>query len=228
MGCSGSKSTGVDSQSTSKIVLHYFVVRVRAEPIRLLLHYGGIKFEDKRYTMEQWMEMTKKGEFRGPFGVLPYVEYNGEILGQSIAILRFAARSVGAFGENAVETAQADSIADTVTELVEPLSGLLLMKPDDMEEQLKTLYAATIVTSMKMLENQISTTNDGKTGYLVGKKITHADFMVFNIMETIEKTYQKDDLDIYAEFPLLKGHRDLIKNLPQLQKYLNSRPDLPL
>lgn len=34
--------------------VHYFPVRARGEAIRLLLHFKGVKFEDVRYTFEEW------------------------------------------------------------------------------------------------------------------------------------------------------------------------------
>jgi len=37
-----------------KVVLTYFDVRARAELTRLILKAGGVDFEDKRITGEQW------------------------------------------------------------------------------------------------------------------------------------------------------------------------------
>lgn len=231
MGCSGSKSTATGNQSPKnkpKIVLHYFATRGRAEPIRLIMHYGGISFEDKRCTLEQYTEIKQKDQYLGPFGRLPYVEYNGEIVAQSIAIMRFAARATGVLGENSLETLCADSLSETFASAVADLSLIVFAKGDDTEEKLKAIYEAEVEPSMKTAEKAISEVNDGKTGYIVGKKITYADFVLFNYMETVEKAFKKEDKDVYADFPLLKGHRDLIKGLPQLKAYLDSRPDTPV
>ena len=40
-----------------KIVLTYFDGRGRAEPIRMCLAHGGIKFEDKRVEQAQWPQL---------------------------------------------------------------------------------------------------------------------------------------------------------------------------
>ena len=39
-----------------KIKLTYFEFRARGEIIRILLHYGGLQFEDKKIKREEWPE----------------------------------------------------------------------------------------------------------------------------------------------------------------------------
>jgi hypothetical protein len=43
--------------------LHYFHSRGRAEPTRLIFAAAGVKYEDIRYTSEEWQKI-KQGEFR--------------------------------------------------------------------------------------------------------------------------------------------------------------------
>jgi hypothetical protein len=40
-----------------KYKLSYFGVKALGEPIRLLLSYGGIEFEDYRFEREQWLQL---------------------------------------------------------------------------------------------------------------------------------------------------------------------------
>lgn len=42
--------------------LHYFNITALGEPIRWLLKYGGVEFEDVRYEFDEWAEV-KKSEF---------------------------------------------------------------------------------------------------------------------------------------------------------------------
>lgn len=43
--------------------LHYFNLDARAELIRLLLAYGGIEYEDVRYSFDEWPKIKETGEF---------------------------------------------------------------------------------------------------------------------------------------------------------------------
>lgn len=37
----------------------YFDIKALAEPIRFLFHYGGIEFEDYRYSGDEWKNELK-------------------------------------------------------------------------------------------------------------------------------------------------------------------------
>ena len=41
----------------ANIKLHYFDVRARAEAARWILEYAGAKYEDIRYSIEEWPEI---------------------------------------------------------------------------------------------------------------------------------------------------------------------------
>ncbi|XP_017875129.1 glutathione S-transferase 1-like, partial [Ceratina calcarata] len=68
--------------------LTYFNVTGLAEPIRLLLHQSGIKFEDIRFDFEEWPKIKPTT----PLGQVPVLEIDGKPFVQSKAIARFIAR----------------------------------------------------------------------------------------------------------------------------------------
>ncbi|XP_077992743.1 putative glutathione S-transferase 6 [Glandiceps talaboti] len=238
MGCGDSKSTSVESSNKPtdqknaasdkpKIVLYYFNFRARAEVIRLILHYGGVPFEDKRITFEEWGEMTKNNAYRGPLGQLPYAELDGEVICQTAALVRLAARKVGICGENDWETAKADSLVDTEQEALLKVGSAYLGPEGEREEKLKEIATNIIPGYLARMEKTLES-NDGGNGFFVGKKITHADFMVYSKMDTvinIAKMHGKDS--VLDSYPLLKAHYTKMSALPQLQEYLKNRPDAP-
>ena len=75
--------------SQDKVTLMYFNGPGRAELARLALHAGGIAFEDKRLTMEEFGALKTDKEKPGPgqkFGSLPILIHGDLQLAQSQAI----------------------------------------------------------------------------------------------------------------------------------------------
>ena len=52
-----------------------------------------------------------------PLGVMPVLEYDGEVLSQSKTIARFLAKEFGIAGKTNLEQAKADMIVDMVTDI---------------------------------------------------------------------------------------------------------------
>merc|ERR1711892_1306024 len=83
------------------VKLTYFDLRARAELCRLLLAYGGIKYEDERIP-PPWDPATTWSTLKPttPFGQLPILRWDNEELCQSMACARFIAREVGLAGNS--------------------------------------------------------------------------------------------------------------------------------
>ena len=76
MGC-GSSTSATSSAQWKDVKLTYFDLRGRAETIRLLLHYNGIQFQDKRVTNEEWAKL-KPSELNRPLR-MQRVEYKPKV-----------------------------------------------------------------------------------------------------------------------------------------------------
>ena len=69
----------------TKLKLTYFDFHGgRGEPARLALSIGGIPFEDDRVQFTDW----ERRKTDTPFGALPVLEVDGQVLAQSNAINR--------------------------------------------------------------------------------------------------------------------------------------------
>ena len=74
----------------AQIKLTYFNLRARAEPARLVLAYAGAKYEDVRLPApwenpKPWADLKPNT----PYGQCPLLEWDGEVIAQSMAITRF-------------------------------------------------------------------------------------------------------------------------------------------
>merc|ERR1712045_214350 len=101
------------------VKLTYFNLKARGEPCRLLLAYGGIKYEDERIP-PPWDPTSTWGTLKPstPFGQLPLLQWGDEVICQSMACARFIAREVGLAGNNNMESAQVDEIIDVIQDLI--------------------------------------------------------------------------------------------------------------
>ena len=67
-----------------EVKLHYFDGQAKGELIRVIMSVGGIEFEDKRFSFEEWPEHKPNT----PFGQMPVLFWDGEEIAQSMAIAR--------------------------------------------------------------------------------------------------------------------------------------------
>ncbi|VDK67343.1 unnamed protein product [Anisakis simplex] len=119
--------------------LIYFDLRYLAECARQIFRYKGVEFEDVRVRREDWPALkTSKYSIilrktvlqmnhqiscvsfpETPFGKLPILEVNGEVISQSYAINRFLAHQFGLAGTSPFEEALVDSVADAHKDFLE-------------------------------------------------------------------------------------------------------------
>ena len=160
------------------IKLHYFNVYSRGEPIRMILHYNKVQFEDIRINPAHWGE--KKNTY--PNGKLPLLEIDGKQMTQSRAILRYLAQLYGQYPTDIFELYQAESVLDFVEDITYSISPLFLKfmrdpekKTDAIEEHFKNILPGLITPISNLLKQ-----NTTGSGFFIGKSITIADFAVVN------------------------------------------------
>lgn len=77
----------------NELSLYYLPLRARAEPIRMMLYYSNIPFNDITVTMLEWTNGVKENTTIAPFGQLPsLVLPSGLTLAQSGSINRYVSK----------------------------------------------------------------------------------------------------------------------------------------
>merc|ERR1739842_59914 len=97
----------------SNIKLTYFNGRGRGETARLILAYAGKEYEDRRVSFEDMPSLKPSL----PFGQLPVLEVDGDMIGQSMAIARFLANQYGIAGSSNLVKAQVDDVVDVMNDV---------------------------------------------------------------------------------------------------------------
>jgi len=193
--------------------LKYFNSRGLGEMSRLIFAYAGVDYEDVRLERgPQWDEFKPKT----PFGVMPLLEVDGVVIGQSRAIARFLGRQFGLSGKNNLESARCDMLVDQLFDLYVPLRGWHLEQDATKKaELLKEFYAGPVTVFLDALQKFLQ-----PNGYFVGDGITWADLALANGFWTLTQL----NPTVLDKYPPIKSFTDRVLNLPKIKAWIDKRP----
>jgi len=203
--------------------LHYFNMRARAELARLVFAYAGVDYDDVRVSYEgddkigDWSDIKA----RAPFGQLPVLEVDGVIMGQSMTIARYLAKKFGLAGATDMEHALADMYVDSVSDLFTAYIPIFYESDAAKKAQmLSDLVNKNIVPHVTRVESQLEK-NGGL--YLVGKSFTWADLAHLDFLSNYVDQYP----EILKNAPLMKSLLERLANVPNVKKWIGTRPKTP-
>lgn len=144
-------------------------------------------------------------------------------MGQSFAIARYLAKTYDLAGTDDFERAQLDSYADYVKDINNELRpyffALMGLEKGDRDELYKTVFKPVLEKHMPILEERLKGSNSG----FFGKNVSWVDFFVASFTETLENHGK----DIIGGYKILLDHKNRVYALPELEKYLSTRPKTP-
>merc|ERR1711976_53697 len=203
----------------SGMKLIYYNGRGRAETIRLVFALAGKEFDDHRIKPEDMPALKPTL----PFGQVPVLEHNGEMMGQSMTIARFVAREFGLAGDTNLEAAHVDEIVDVITDFQNALYDVFFTKDEELKkEKKKKVYEETIPTSLKNLEKKVEQRGGD---FFIGKKVTWAEMHFFQIIDAL--IAEPESKEILEPYPKLKNLFESVQKIPNVAKYLKERPVTP-
>ena len=203
--------------------LGYFKIRGLAQPIRLLLNYAGVEFNEKFYEFGPGesladLESIRKFWLVDKFNLgldFPNVPYymDGDIkLSQSLAILRYVGRKHGLAATDDKAMARQDVVEQQIIDLrMAFIMQIIFNWTDDKEKQLKAINDI-IVPQLEQLEKFL-----GPNEWLL-VKISYVDFMAYETLDWIRKFNQQT----VEQFPNLKQYLSRFESLEPIKKYMSS------
>jgi len=205
--------------SPKQYKLTYFNGRGLAETTRLILAQAGVDYEDVRIEKDKWPELKPTM----PFGKVPVLEVDGEIISESRAIARFVAKENGLAGKDTLEAAKCDMLVDAFYDL---FSNMAKWRQETDEaakvEMFKFFATETVPPVLKSITTILE--KNGGSGYLVGDKVTWADIAVAYGLQGIDQLGPAHGIDVLANFPQLKSLIDRVLNLPNIKAWIDKRP----
>merc|ERR1711976_1010951 len=207
--------TSSDKMADADIKFQHFDLRVKGEPARLLLAYGGLKYQDDR-IVRPWDNMGPWSALKPtmPWGQLPCLNYNGQKICQSMTICRFLAREIGIAGRNSLEMAQVDEIIDVFSDGID--ATIKAWNSPNKREGLEQLTSQTFPTVLGQLERRLT---QGGGQFMVGNTFSWADLQVFYFCG-------KDFIcpNVLAKYPKLSNLVRRVGQMPNIKKWVESRP----
>ncbi len=199
---------------TTTYTVTYFDARGRAEPIRLLLSYAGVPFEDRGMSPDEWA----KAKADSPLGQLPFLteRRDGEtrVIPESMAILRHLARVHGLEGKTEDERVAADVAAEASLDARNAHSALRF-SPAWSDESAKAKFAVEVApTYLARLDQLLA----NRTWYAASAPLW-ADIYVYDTLDRLVAHWPS----ILASWPRLAAFHARVAALPQLSRYLATR-----
>ncbi|XP_012939046.1 probable glutathione S-transferase 7 [Aplysia californica] len=210
--------------ATSKVKLYYFDFRGRGELIRLVLAAGGKEFEDVRIPnpfqtdLRSWFRGFK---LKAPFGQAPWVEMDGKMYAQSLAIATFFAKEFGFYGRTNLERLVIDQVLQLIADLM--LLGRECFLVTDTFEKDNMILSCRQKESPRCLGYLEHLLEESGTGSFVGTELSLADLAVFDLTTG----FLAPLLPPLYPYPLLRALVDRVRTDHRVKGYVDTRPERP-
>jgi glutathione S-transferase len=194
-----------------RFVLTYFDSRGRAEQIRIFLAECGAQYTDTRVTDETWTSTPLREST--PLGVLPILEHNGRVFGESIGIMIYLAKIY--------ERWPTKPETETVAVMIMTASDDIRRVAYDVEHSDKEKSSQRLLEVLqeklprfeKLLE---------RDGFFTSGRLTAADICFWDVLDQIIN-FSPDAERIITSFTQIQLWRKRISELPRIAKYLATR-----
>ena len=203
----------------SKPLLAYWDIRGFAEPVRLLLEYGGIEYDQKKYVQGDgpgfdrscWMDV--KFSLGLDFPNLPYYIEGDFKITESWAIYRYVANKVGLVLTDPKEQALADMAQGVVHDFRSKFLGVCYRPGEGGFEAARISFLENL---NKPLEAFSAFLNGKK--WLAGGNLSYVDFAFAEILDHCRMM----NPNCYDKYPIIKDYLDRFFKLEKIHAYRSS------
>ena len=157
-----------------------------------------------------------------PLGQLPLLEVEGETLAQSVAIARYLARQHGLAGNTEIAAAQADMVIDSLADIMGPVAAMMRETDEQRKADMKTRFSTETLPGWLTMLERLLTRRGGK--YFAGGELTWADLAVFNVIDNMNGRLADFKIE---DYPNLENLTVMVRDLPNIKKWLQERPVTP-
>ncbi|CAG2170542.1 unnamed protein product [Oppiella nova] len=197
---------------STRPTLAYWAARGTAQPIRYLLKYAGVDFNDKRYdgdNKDSWFSV--KPNLGLEFPNLPYYTDGDIKLTQSLAILRYLGRKHRLVATDDQTLARQDMAEQQIEDM---RIGFMLniVYTDNSEAKMVDYMTGTLKSHLDLLVKFL-----GDKQWLTGQ-LSYVDFMAYTILEIIKKF----SAETIGKYSTISRYVDRFEALAPIKAYLSS------
>jgi len=198
-----------------KVTLGYWGIRGLAQPIRYVLEYLSIPYEDKKYASGSNEWASEKEKLQMDFPNLPYLIDGENRISQSQAILRYLGRKYDLLGHTEAEQIEVDVLFGVAGDFGSTMSRFMYDSTlsNNFQDHLTKFGKETVDVYLARYEAHL-----GNKSFLTGGHITVVDFLVFEHLDIISMLFE-GKLEQYSK---LKAYYNRINNLPAISSYRKS------
>lgn len=196
-----------------RLKLSYFDMNAgRGESCRLALAIGKVPFEDERIPFAAWPEMKDST----PFGQLPVLEVDGEVISQTNTINRYVGKLAGLYPDDPLEAARCDEVMDALEDIGSKVSVTFRMSDEDEKRRTREELAEGPIPQYLKRLGEMLEARGGE--YFAGGRLTVADLRAFlwvrHLRSGMLDYISKDLPDQHA--PILVEHFERINAHPAI------------
>jgi prostaglandin-H2 D-isomerase / glutathione transferase len=201
----------------------YFNARRQSEVIRLIFAASGVYYEDFRFGHIDWPKYKPKTVFRKVpmFEIKDPLTNDVKVLAQSNASCRYLANEFNLNGKNNFEKAETDMYIDHLKDVFFALVKIYSETNLDVQnKQFNSFFNETVRNFTQSLESRLNLNN---TEYLVGNYLTWLDLAIVGSWDWIWLHDPAESI-ILSVFKSLNQHNVTVRSIPNIAKWLESRP----
>lgn len=191
----------------------------RAEASRIALHLAEIPFEDVRPDRESFRALKASGVL--PYGQLPVLEVDGQMVAQSAAIARFCGQLSGLYPKDDLwAAARVDELLETATDITAQIGPSMRVRDDEEKARLRAKLGNEVLPRwLGFLEARLNLNPD--SNFFVGVTMTIGDLVIWRLNGWLTSgVLDGIPTDLLDGFPSLKAHYEYLNEQPSIAQWM--------
>lgn len=212
----------------STIILRYFPVLGRVQALRHALSDAGLDYEDHQIPLDQWPNHKQDPSIAGPFGGLPTLSWNGELVSETLPIATFLSKRLGHYeGLSDVQIAYHESLVSNcyvegIMRLGEIVWSDLIYSGLDLSGSMPMLLGRVVD---KMARLSAIAPSAGFWGDSHAKRPVMADFFAAETLHALRYVLgPKRDSALRSKMPRLFEIQEALEQRPSVAPAFGARP----